>query len=105
MCVLQEREARMEANQPAPKGAFGQAYPQSRPSRPWLDGPSAAVAHGKVVPVGKHKAADRVDSDGLPMPGGSCRTAGKGRGVEALHQLAQLALRMDWFSLSVVASC
>lgn len=64
-----EREARVEAAQAAPKGAFGQAFPQSRPSRSWLDGPSAAVAEGKVVPVGKHKAADRVDSDGLPQPG------------------------------------
>lgn len=67
--LLQEREAKIEANEPAPKGAFGQAYPQSRPSRAWLNGPSAAVAHGKVVPVGKHKGADRIDVDGLPMPG------------------------------------
>lgn len=59
----------MEAAQAAPKGAFGQAFPQSRPSRAWLDGPSAAVTEGKVAPVGKHKAADRVDSDGLPQPG------------------------------------
>jgi hypothetical protein len=59
----------MEAAESAPKGAFGQAYPQARPSRSWLDGPSAAVSHGRVVPCGKHKAAARVDVDGLPMPG------------------------------------
>lgn len=69
LSVPQDREARQEAAEAPPKGAFGQAYPQSRPSRAWLDGPSAAVSHGRVVPVGKHKAADRVDSDGLPMPG------------------------------------
>lgn len=84
--AMQDREAQLEAKQPAPKGAFGQAYPQPRPSRPWLAGPSAAVSHGRVVPIGKHKAAERVDSDGLPMPGEAAKPPGVGCG-DRTHQI------------------
>lgn len=48
-----------------PKGAFGDLFPQSVPSTP----DSQAVKEKGVQPEGPHKAADLIDSDGLPHIG------------------------------------
>jgi hypothetical protein len=68
---LQEAEARMEASKPRPEGAFGQKYPQNRPSKSSSSSGAAAPAASaaRVQPAGLHKDAERLDKDGLPLPG------------------------------------
>jgi hypothetical protein len=70
---LQEAEARVAASQPRPEGAFGQKFPQNCPSRSSSKTSSGAAAPAasaaRVQPAGQHKDAERLDKDGLPLPG------------------------------------
>jgi hypothetical protein len=67
---LQEAEARMEASQPRPEGAFGQKFPQNCSSKTSSSGAAAlAASAARVQPAGLHKDAERLDEDGLPLPG------------------------------------
>eukprot|EP00882_Tetradesmus_deserticola_P031747 GHRQ01035914.1.p1 GENE.GHRQ01035914.1~~GHRQ01035914.1.p1 ORF type:complete len:269 (+),score=105.17 GHRQ01035914.1:684-1490(+) len=67
-----EAEARVEASRARPEGAFGQKYPQNRPSK--LNSSSGgaaapAASAARVQPAGLHRDAERLDRDGLPLPG------------------------------------
>jgi hypothetical protein len=66
---LQELDALKEASQPRPEGAFGQKFPQNCPSRPSSKSSSGATSAAVVQPAGLHKDAERLDKDGLPLPG------------------------------------
>ncbi|KAL4423560.1 hypothetical protein ABPG77_004600, partial [Micractinium sp. CCAP 211/92] len=55
------------ADREKPRGAFGDLFPQVIPSTPG----SSAVKDKGVQPEGAHKAADLLDSDGLPHVGGA----------------------------------
>jgi hypothetical protein len=74
LSCLQEAEARMEASKPRPEGAFGQKFPQNCPSRSSSTSSSSgaaapAASAARVQPAGLHKDAERLDKDGLPLPG------------------------------------